>query len=67
MPKNIFTFLPFVALPADRPEKYLQNRCSYVRRIYTKKIGLLSELEAEKITFPPKPERRTDISYYRVY
>ena len=34
---NIFTFLPFVAKPAEQRKKYLQNRCSYVRRIYTKK------------------------------
>ena len=25
---NIFTFLPFVAKPADQREKYLQNRYS---------------------------------------
>ncbi len=34
---NIFTFVPFVAQPADRRKKYLQNRCPYVRRIYTQK------------------------------
>ena len=39
-----------------------------------KKIGAISQLGAEKITFPPKPDgqtygqtdRRTDICYYRV-
>ena len=39
-----------------------------------KKIGAISQLETEKITFPPKPDRqtdrqtygRTDISIYRV-
>ena len=31
-----------------------------------KKIGLLSLLATEKIAFPPKPDRRTDISVYRV-
>ena len=46
----------------DRPtEKYLQNRCSYVRRIYTQKIGPLSYLQPEKITFPPKPKPKLKI------
>ena len=49
---NIFTFLPFVAKPADRRKKYLQNRCSFLRGICTKKIGAISQLGAEKITFP---------------
>ena len=35
-----------------------------------KKYGAISELGAEKITFPPKPDgqadRRTDICFYRV-
>ncbi len=39
-----------------------------------KKIGAISQLGAEKITFPPKPDRhtniqtdrRTDICFYRV-
>ena len=43
----------FVALPTDRRTKYLQNRCSFMRTIYTKKIGAISQLGAEKITFPP--------------
>ncbi len=34
------------------------------------KIGAISQLGAEKITFPPKPDghtdRRTDICFYRV-
>ena len=38
--------------------------------ICTKKIGAISQLGAEKITFPPKPDghtdRRTDICFYRV-
>ena len=45
---------PFVALPTDRRTKYLQNRCSFMRRICTKKMGAISQLGAEKITFPPK-------------
>ena len=61
MPKNIFTFLPFVAQQADQRKIFLQNRCSYVRRIYTKN-GPLSQSEAEKITFPPNlTDRHTDI------
>ena len=32
----------------------------------TEKNRTLSQLGAEKITFPPKPERRTNISNYRV-
>ena len=51
---NIFTFLPFVAKPADQWTKYLQNRCLFMRGICTKKIGAISQLEAEKITFSPK-------------
>ena len=31
-----------------------------------KEIGAISQLGAEKITFPPKPDRLTDISSYRV-
>ncbi len=65
---------PFVALPTDRRTKYLQNRCTFIRRICTKKIRAISQLWAEKITFPPKPDiqsyihtdRRTDICFYRV-
>ena len=68
----------FVALPTDRLTKYLQNRCSFMRGIYTKKIRAISQLGAEKITFHPKPDkqtdrhtdihtyRRTDICFYRV-
>ncbi len=52
---------PFVALPTDRQTKYLQNRCSFMRGICTKKIGAISQLGAEKITFPPKPNEHTDI------
>ncbi len=71
---NIFTFLPFVAKPTDQRTKYLQNRCSFMRGICTKKIGAISKLGAEIITFPPKPDgqtysqtdRRTDICFYRV-
>ena len=43
---------PFVALPTNRRTKYLQNRA-------------ISQLGAEKITFPPKPDRQTDIHTYR--
>ena len=32
-----------------------------MRGICTKKIGAISQLGAEKITFPPKPDRQTDI------
>ncbi len=28
--------------------------------ICTRKIGVISQLEAEKITFPPKPDGHTD-------
>ncbi len=31
-----------------------------------KKLDLYPNLEAEKITFPPKPDGHTDISSYRV-
>ena len=34
---NIFTFLPFVAKPANQQTKYLQNRCSFMKGICTKK------------------------------
>ena len=34
---NIFTFLPFVAKPADQRLKYLQNKCSFMRGICTQK------------------------------
>ncbi len=51
---------PFVALPTDRRTKYLQNRYSFMRGICTKKIGAISQLGAEKITFPPKPDGHTD-------
>ena len=74
MPKNFFTFLPLVAYPADRRKIYSQNRCSYVRQIYRKKIGPPSQSQPEKITFPPEPDgrtdgrtdSRTDICFYRV-
>ncbi len=60
----------FLALPTDRQTKYSQNRCSFMRGICTKKIGATSQLGAEKIAFPPKPDRqtykRTDGSVYRV-
>ena len=32
-----------------------------MRGICTKKIGAISQLGAEEITFPPKPEGHTDI------
>ena len=31
-----------------------------MRGIGTQKIGAISQLGAEKITFPPKPDRQTD-------
>ncbi len=34
----IFKPKPFVALPIDRRTKYLQNRCSFMRGICTKKL-----------------------------
>ena len=41
-----------------------------MRGMCTDKIGALSQLGAEKITFPPKPnghtDRQTDICFYRV-
>ncbi len=67
-----------MALPKDRQTKYLKNRCSFMMGICTKKFGAISQIGAEKITFPPKPDRhiyrhtyiqtdrRTDISFYRV-
>ncbi len=62
--------LLFVAWPTDRRTKYLQTRCSYTREMCTQKIRALSYIGAEKITFPPKPDRktyrRTDISVYRI-
>ena len=53
----------FVALPIDRRTKYLQNRCSFMRGICTKKIGAISQLGAEKtwLTYG-----QTDICFYRV-
>ena len=57
---NICTFPPFVAKPADQRTKYLQNRCSFMRGTCTKKNVAISQLGAEKITFPSKPDRRTD-------
>ena len=46
----------------------------YEGNLHKKKIGAISQLGAEKITFPPKPDRhtyihtykRTDICFYRV-
>ena len=55
----------FVALPTDRRTKNLQNRCLFIRGICTDKNGALSQLGAEKITFPPKPDGHTDILTYR--
>ena len=49
----------FVAKPADQRTKYLQNRTSFMRGIRTKKNGAISQLEAEKITFPSKPDGQT--------
>ncbi len=37
----------------------------YERNVQRKKITL-SQLGAEKIAFPPKPDRQTDIINYRV-
>ena len=45
-----------------------------MREICTKKIGAISQLGADKITFPPKPDgqtylqtdKQTDICFYRV-
>ena len=51
----------FVALPTDRRTNCLQNRCSFIRGICTKKIGAISQLGAEKITVLPKPDGQTDI------
>ncbi len=41
-------------------------KCSYVRGICTEEVRPLSQLDAEKITIPPKSDRRADISNYRV-
>ncbi len=56
---------PLVALPTDRRTKYLPNRCSFMRGICTEKNGAISQLGAEKITFPPKPDGHTDIQSER--
>ncbi len=37
-----------------------------MRGIYTQEIRPLSKLATEKIAFPPEPDKRTDISNYRV-
>ena len=42
-----------------------QNRCSFMWRICKQKIGEISQLGAEKITFPPKPDLHTDGPTYR--
>ncbi len=45
----------FVALPTDRRTKYLQNRCSFMRGIWTQKNWSdISIRGREKIIFPPK-------------
>ena len=59
--KTSISIKAFVALQTDRRTKYLQNRCSFMRGICTNKIGAISQLGAEKITFPPKPDGHTDI------
>ena len=58
---NIFTFLPFLAQPVDRRKKYLQNRCSYVRRIYTQKNWTSILISDGENRVSPKPDRQTDI------
>ncbi len=40
--KSCFIFLHFCHLQPDRKTKYLQNRCSQIMGIFTKKIGPLS-------------------------
>ncbi len=59
-----------IALPTDRRTKYLQNRCSFMRESCTNKIGAISQLGTEKVTFPPKrgwhTDRRADICFCRV-
>ena len=50
----------FVALPTGRRAKYSQNRGSFMRGICIQKIGAISQLKAEKIAFPPKPDIQTD-------
>ena len=64
MMKTSISSKAFVVLPTDRRTKYLQNRCSFMRGICTQKIGAKSQLGAEKITFPLKPDRETDILTY---
>ena len=59
--KTSISSTALVALPTDRRTKYLQNRCSFMRGICTKKIEAISQLGAEKIVFPPKPDRHTYI------
>ena len=49
----------FCLLQPDQRTKYLQNRCSYTREMCTQKMRALSYIGAEKITFPPKPDRQT--------
>ena len=50
--KSYISSKAFVALLTDRRTKYLQNRCSFMRGICTEKMGPISQLGAEKITFP---------------
>ncbi len=52
--KTFISSKAFVALLTDRRTKYLHNRCSFMRGNRKKKIGVISQLGAEKITFPPK-------------
>ena len=50
----------------DRRTKYFLNRCSYLRGMCTGKIRPLSKSAVEKIAFPSKPDRRTDIRSFIV-
>ncbi len=67
----ISTFLPFIALPAERRTKYLQNRCSFLRGICTKKYRIILERylnqgpRKSRLTYV-QMDRQTDICFYRV-
>ena len=57
---RVSIFLHFCLLYPDR------HRCSYMRGMCKEKNRTPSRLEAEKIVFPPKTDRRTNTSNFRV-
>ncbi len=52
--------MPFVALPTDRQQN-IYRIDAHLREESAEKNGAISQLGAEKITFPPKPDGQTDI------